>query len=469
MKHRVVLTATLALLVAATALPIKAASPEDFWPTWRGPKGSGSALKGNPPVTWSETENIKWKASVPGKGLSSPVIWEGKIFFLTAIDTGQPGTPEPTPAAQAAAIQPPAPPAGAGPAGPGGPGRPGRGGPGGAAPKTVYKFDVVCMDRATGKVLWQKTAKEAVPHEGTHPTGSFASYSPITDGRLVWASFGSRGLYCYDMDGNLKWSHPLVPMKAKMSFGEGSSPCVAGDSIFVVCDHEGQSVIFALDKETGKVLWRKDRDEKTAWATPVAAEVGGKVQIITNATSLTRSYDAKTGELLWQCKGMTDNVIPTPIVAFDKVFLISGFRGSALQAVRLDRTGDLTGTDAIAWQMKDGTPYVPSPVHMGERLFFCGDGGNKGVISCYNAKTGQALFSKQALTGIDSIYSSFVGVGDRVYVAGRNGMTVVVKNADTFEILATNKLDDGFDASPAIVGDELYLKGNKSLYCIAKK
>jgi len=201
----------------------------------------------------------------------------------------------------------------------------------------------VCLDRATGKVLWQKTAKEAVPHEGHQPTGSFASNSLVTDGHRAWASFGSRGLYCFDMEGNLKWSRPLVPMKIKMAFGEGSSPCLAGDAIFVVCDQEGQSVLFAFNKETGQPLWRKDRDEKTSWATPVAAEQDGKVQIITNATSLIRSYDAKTGDILWQCKGQTDNVIPTPITAFGMVFCISGFRGSALQAIRLGRTGDLTG------------------------------------------------------------------------------------------------------------------------------
>ncbi len=451
MKQCRVCSVMVLFLLTASAV---AASGQGFWPAWRGPLANGTAVQGNPPVTWSETENIKWKVPVPGRGLSSPVIWDNRIFFLTAIDTGQAGTSEAAPAQ---------------PAQPGPGARGGRGGPGGSAPKTVYKFDVVCMDRVTGKVLWQKTAKEAVPHEGSHQTGSFASYSPVTDGRLVWASFGSRGLYCYDVEGNLRWSHPLVPMKTRMAFGEGSSPCLAGDALFVVCDHEGQSVIFAFNKETGQVLWSKDRDEKTSWATPVAAEVGGKIQIITNATAKTRSYDAKTGDILWECTGQTENVIPTPIVASDRVLLISGFRGSSLQAVRLDRTGDLTGTDAILWQMKDGTPYVPSPVLMGDRLFFCGDGGNRGLISCTDAKTGQALYSKQALTGIDSIYASFVGVGDRVYVAGRNGTTVVVKNADTFEILATNKLGDGIDATPAIVGDELYIKGNKSLYCIATK
>jgi outer membrane protein assembly factor BamB len=433
---------------AVVCSPALAASGDDFWPAWRGPQATGAALKGNPPTTWSETENVKWKVALPGQGQSSPIIWENKIFFQTAIDTGKAG------AADAQAAQPAAPaPSWAG----------------GSAPKTTHKFDVVCMDRTTGKILWEKTAAEAVPHEGHQETGSFAAYSPVTDGKHVWTSFGSHGLYCYDMDGNLKWSKPLVLMKIKMAFGEGGSPCLAGDAIVVVCDHEAGSVIFAFNKETGDLLWKKDRDEKTTWATPVAVEGGGKLQVVANGTKATRSYDAKTGDLIWQCTGQTENAIPTGVPGFGMIYCISGFRGSSLQALRLDKTGDLTGTDGIAWQMKDGTPYVPSPVLMGERLIFCGDGNSKGFISCYNAKTGKALYSKQPAPGIDTIYASFVGVGDRVYVTARNGTVVVIKNADTFEIVATNKLNDAIDATPAIVGDELCIKGNKFFYCIAKK
>jgi outer membrane protein assembly factor BamB len=425
------------------------------WPTWRGPDGSGVAAKGNPPATWSETENIKWKVAIPGKGQSSPIIWGDKIFFQTAIDTGQAGTAQ----AQAAS-----------PASPQAPARGGRGGfGGGRGPTTVYKFDVICLDRATGKTLWQKTATEAVPHEGHQQTGSFASYSPVTDGKHVWASFGSRGLHCFDLDGNLKWSKPLVQMSTRASFGEGSSPCLAGDAVVVVCDHEGQSVIFAFSKETGDLLWQKDRDEQTSWTTPVAAEVDGKVQVIVCATKFTRAYDAKTGEVIWQCGGMTDNAVPTPIVAGDMVYCISGFRGSSLMAIKLGRTGDLTGTDAVVWKMSDGTPYVPSGALMGERLFFCGSGNNQGIVSCYHVKTGQALFSKERLQDVNTIYGSFVGAADRVYIPSRNGTVAVIKNADTFEILATNKLNDSFDATPAIVGDELYLRGNESFYCIAKQ
>lgn len=445
------------ILCAAAQL----ASGDDFWPTWRGPQATGVAAKGNPPSTWSEKENIKWKVEIPGQGQSSPVIWENKIFFQTAIDTGKAGAAVAAPAASAA-------PAAAAPGGRGG--RGGRGGfGGGPAPKTILKFDVVCLDRATGKILWEKTATEAVPHEGHQQTGSFSAASPVTDGKHIWASFGSRGLYCYDMDGNLKWSKPLVQMKILFAFGEGSSPCLAGDAIVVVCDHEAGSVIFAFNKETGDLLWKKDRDEKTSWATPVAVEGGGKLQVVTNATKATRSYDAKTGDLIWQSTGQTRNAIPTSIPGFGMIYCLSGYMGSSLQAIRLDRTGDLTGTDGIAWQMKDGTPYVPSPVLMGERLFFCGDGGNKGLLSCTNATTGKALYSKKPLPGVDQLYASFVGVGDRLYVAARNGTVAVVKNADAFEIMATNKLDDTIDATPAIVGDELYIRGSKYFYCIAKK
>jgi outer membrane protein assembly factor BamB len=454
MRQSISLKITGLFIVAAVCGQAWAASGDDFWPTWRGPQATGMALKGNPPITWSETENVKWKVEIPGKGQSSPVIWENKIFFQTAIDTGKPGT---------AGAQP------AQPEQPAAPARGGRGMPGGASPKTVWKFDLICMDRATGKIIWQKTAAEAMPHEGHQETGSFAPYSPVTDGKRVWANFGSRGMYCYDMDGNLKWSKPLVQMKIRAAFGEGSSPCIAGDAVVVVCDSEAGSAIFAFNKETGDLLWKKDREEGTSWATPVAVEGGGKLQVVTNATKATRSYDAKTGDIIWQSTGQTQNAIPTGIPAFGMIYCISGFMGSSLQAIRLDKTGDLTGTDGIVWQMKDGTPYVPSPVLMGERLFFCGDGGNKPVVSCYNAKTGKALYSKQSLAGLNTLYASFVGVGDRFYVPARNGTTAVVKNADTFEVLATNKLDDTIDATPAIVGDELYIRGAKSFYCIAKK
>jgi len=449
MKHPGILGITVVFLLIAVCTQTLAAGADDCWPTWRGPAANGTAPQGNPPMTWSESENIKWKVAIPGQGHSSPIIWGNKIFLQTAIDTGQ------TKAAEAQPAQPPAT-------------ANGRKSLSTPAPKTVHKFDLVCVDRATGKILWEKTATEAVPHEGHQPTGTFANYSPVTDGKYVWVSFGSRGLHCFDLDGNLKWSQPLPTLRTVMGFGEGSSPALAGDAIIVMCDQEAGSAIFAFNKATGEQIWRKDRDEPTSWATPAVAEVDGKTQVIVSATKLTRSYDAGTGDLIWQCSGQVRNVIPSPVLGFGMVFCTSGYQGSSLQAIKLAGSkGDLSGTDAVVWQVKKGTPYVSSPLLYSNRIYVFSVLTPK--LSCYEAQTGKPLFTEQTLAGINQVYASPVGVADRVYCPGRNGVTVVIRNADTFEVLATNKLDDGLDASPAVIGDELYLRGNKSLYCIAKK
>jgi outer membrane protein assembly factor BamB len=438
-----------AVVVSLMSVNVFGGSGGDYWPMWRGPDGTGAARKGNPPITWSETENIKWKVDVPGESLSSPIIWGNKIFFQTAIKTEKKVDVKQEDDSQQDQSG----------------GRRRRGSP---PPTNIYKFDIVCMDRSNGKILWQKTVREELPHEGHHDTASFANYSPVTDGKYLWTSFGSRGVHCYDIDGNHKWSKELSRLSTRGSFGEGSSPALAGDAVIVVCDHEGDSEVFAFNKETGELIWKKARDESTSWATPVAVEVDGRTQVIINATNFIRSYDAKTGDIIWQCSGQTGNVIPTPVIGFDMVFCMSGFRGSAFQAIKLGKTGDLSGTDAVVWEMSDGTAYVPSQLLLGDKLFFCADSRNAGLVSCYDAKTGKAHYMKQRLDGVDTIYSSLVGVGDRVYVAARNGIVVALKNSDELEVLATNKLDDGFDATPAIVGDELYLKGKEHFYCIAK-
>jgi len=433
------------LVTALLAGSAFAESSTDYWPAWRGPQASGVAPAGKPPLTWSESENIKWKVPVPGEGTSSPIVWADKIFFLTAVKTDRLGTPTQAPVSDGSTPAP---------------------FHGGQAPKNVYKFDLVCLDRASGRTLWRKTVREEVPHEGTHPNHGFASYSPVTDGTYVWVSFGSRGVHCYDLNGEHKWSRDLGKMTIKMAFGEGSSPTLAGNALIVVMDHEGESFVYAMDKTTGQTLWKQPRDEATSWATPVTAEVTGKTQVIVSATKFIRSYDVSTGELIWQCSGQTANVIPSPIVAFGMVFCASGFRGSSLQAIELGRTGDLSGTDAIRWQVNKATPYVPSPILYGDSIYVCSV--NKAVVSCYQARTGKANFTEQPLSEVGEIYASPVGAADRVYFVGREGTAQVIRNAERFEILATNKLDDKFDASPAIVGNELYLKGKRNLYRLSE-
>lgn len=420
---------------------------QDYWPAWRGPTACGVSPKGRPPLTWSETENVKWKAVVPGRGTSSPIVWADKIFFLTAIETDRQGTPPaPGPAPD---VNTPAP------------------FHGGKTPKNVYKFDLVCLDRATGRVLWQRTVREEVPHEGHHPDHGFASYSPVTDGVHVWAAFGSRGVHCYTLDGQPQWSRDLGRLTTKMMFGEGSSPALAGAALIVVMDQENQSFIYALDKKTGVLLWKQPRDEDTAWATPAVAEVKGRMQVIVSATKRIRSYDLQTGAEIWQCGGQTQNVIPSPIASDGLVFCTSGFRGSELQAIELGHTGDLTGTGAVRWQVSKATPYVPSPILYDGRLYVCSV--NQAAISCYDAGTGRLNFVRERLEAVRDIYASPVGAAGRVYFVGRQGTTQVIRNADKLEILATNRLDDEFDASPALAGDELFLKGKKYVYCISER
>lgn len=335
-------------------------------------------------------------------------------------------------------------------------------------PDQFYQFTLLCLDRQSGKVLWQKIAREEIPHEGYRPDeGSFASSSPMTDGESVYAYFGSHGLHCYDLQGNLKWEKDLGKMKIKMAFGEGSSPVLFGDTIVVNWDHEGDSFIAALDKNTGKELWRQAREEKTSWATPLVVQQDGKAQVITDASNKIRSYDLASGKLLWECGGLTANVIPSPVASGGMLYAMSGFRGNALLAIHLGRSGDLTGTDAIAWSHNKSTPYVPSPLLYGDKLYFFA--GNNGMISCLDTKSGNAFIDAERLEDLKNVYASPVGADGRVYLVGRNGVTLVLKQSEKLEILATNKLDESFDASPAIAGKELFLRGHEYLYCIAEK
>ncbi|MFB3040735.1 MAG: PQQ-binding-like beta-propeller repeat protein [Candidatus Poribacteria bacterium] len=417
---------------------------QKYWPTWRGPGTTGVSPLGNPPIKWSEDQNIRWKIEIPGKGLASPIVWRNTVFVLTAIETDKQVEPQEKSEPQ----------------------RRGRRGPPNINTTIIHKFVIFAINRQDGSILWQRTVREELPHEGTHPTGSWASNSPVTDGEHVYAYFGSRGLYCFDMQGNLQWEKDLGEMTIKLGFGEGSSPVLYGEVIVINWDHEGQSFIAALDKNTGKEVWKVDRDERTSWSTPIVVGHDGKPQVIISATDRTRSYELTTGNLIWECRGMTLNAIPTPVAANGMVYLTSGFRGNALQAIRLaSAKGDITDSEAIVWEYDRDTPYVPSPLLYGNRLYFLKR--NNGILSCFNAETGEAHYGPQRLEGIDEVYASPVGASHRVYLVGRNGTAVVVKDGPTFEVLAENVLDDGFDASPAIVDREIYLRGHKYLYCIA--
>jgi outer membrane protein assembly factor BamB len=409
------------------------------WHQWRGPNATGLAPDADPPTEWSESKNLKWKAEIPGFGKSSPIVWENKVFLTTAIDTARivPGAtkPEDQPERQF----------------------------GIKFPNTLYKFVVYCLDRDTGKVLWERTAVEELPHEGHHGDNSHASASPITDGKKLYVSFGSRGFYCYDLDGKKLWEQKLPKVETRLSFGEGSSPAVYGDTVVLVRDNETSSGIVAMNAATGKARWTKPRQEPSAWATPLILEHKGKVQVVTNATNKVRSYDLKTGDLLWECGGQVTNVTPSPVPYGDDVICMSGYRGSIAMKLPLDAKGDITGSPSIEWKYDKDTPYVPSPLLYGDLLYF--NKLNNAILTILDARTGQSVRGPERIEGLQSIYASPVGAADRVYFTSRNGTTAVYKVGPEPEVLSVNKLEDLVDASLALAGKQLFLRGRESLYC----
>ena len=278
--------------------------------------------------------------------------------------------------------------------------------------------------------------------------------------------FGSNGTYAYDFDGQLLWQNDLGDMTARRGFGEGNSPALAGGYLIVNWDHEGDSFIVALDKATGREAWRTDRPgEVTSWSTPLVVERGGDLQIVVSATGRSRGYDARSGRELWSLGGMTVNQIPSPLYDDGLVFLSSGYRGSMLQAVRLDAAqGELEGTEAVAWQLERDTPYVATPLLYGEQLYFFKHFRN--ILTVVDPKTGVVRYGPVRLPELGDVYASPVGAANRVYLFGRDGQAMVLENGPVLKVLATNSLDEPVDGTPALVGDRLYVRSRRALYAL---
>ena len=414
----------ISFVVAVASLFLTSCCLADNWGHWRGADGNGIALNADPPTEWSSTKNVKWKVELPGLGSGSPVIWDNQVFVTTAIPTGK-----------------------------------------GDRQLPELDFRLLCFERSTGTLVWQQTAIVATPHQGTHSTNGFASGSPCTDGQHVYAPFGSRGLYCYTMDGKLVWKrNDFGRMDTRNSFGEGSSPTLAADKILLPWDHEGPSALYALDKLTGKTVWKTDRDEPTCWATPLVVSNGDQQQVIMNGQTCARAYDLATGKELWRCAGQTERPCASPVSMGDMVFVGSGHRGSFLAAFRLTGTGNIQGTENVAWTITRDTPDIGSPLLSAGRLYF--HKGKSGQLSCVDAATGQPYYMASRIPGLDSIYASPVAAGGYVYLTARNGTTVVIKDAGQLEIVATNSVDETVDATPAPVDDQLFIRGERHLFCI---
>lgn len=418
------LLARCALVVGCFSLagPLDAAE----WGHWRGPDGNGVASEATPPIEWSDTKNVKWKLRIPGRGSGSPIVWGDRVFVATAVSQkGSTGSRVPS--------------------------------------REPLEFVLMSLDRQTGKIQWRQTALATTPHGPTHSTNSYASASPCTDGEYVYAHFGSEGIYCFTIEGEPVWDRDLGNMTTRAGFGEGSSPTLADDKLIVPWDHEGQSYLFALDKRTGDILWQTPRDEPTCWATPLVIEHQGKQQVIMNGQNYARAYDLETGDELWRCGGQAERPVASPVAEGGLVFVGSGHRGSFLGAFTPDGSGDIEGSKSVVWTVGRNTPDIGSPVLSDGRLYFYK--GKTGLLSCVDAKTGEPHYLTKR-TGLRTIYASPVVAGGHVYLTDRDGKTVVIEDSEQFNIVAENSVGETVDATPAPVGDQLFIRGERHLFCI---
>ncbi len=442
---RVLRCALISCTLGLAPLSIVAA---ENWPHWRGPHADGSAPLADPPTTWdgASGKNIRWRAELVGQGSATPIIWGDQVFIVACEPTDRVATPAELPNP---ADRPPP--------------RPGYDRQT-TEPKNFFRFSVTSYERGTGKVVWRKVLAEAVPHEGHHATHSYASGSPTTDGERLYVSFGSFGIFCLDLTGQLLWERKLGRLTTRRGYGEAVSPVHHQGRLLINWDQEVDSALYCLDAKTGDTKWKADRDEITTWTTPLVTEFGGKTQVILNGTRKVRSHDLETGRVIWSCEGMTENAIPSALRYRDAAIILSGYQGNSGVSVPLSSQGDLGRDGPVNWRTKSGNPYVPSPVLVGDHLYFTK--GLANVLTALDAATGVPLFEGERLPGLAVIYASPILAGGRVYFTDRNGVTVVLQPGPTLKILATNALQDGVDGSPVAVGKQLFLRGQKALYCI---
>lgn len=439
------------LLCCLSALCLAAAAPAaDFdvekqqnWHHWRGPDANGFAAKADPPTTWGPDKNLRWKAPLVGRGSATPIVWGDRVFVLAAEKTDRKATPAELPVPDPGFDRKTEP------------------------PTHFYRFLVRCYDRATGRLRWDRVAAEKVPHEGHHATHSYAAGSPTTDGERLYASFGSAGTFCYDLDGKPLWSRDLGRLNTRLAWGEAVTPVVHGDALVVNHDQEANAKLFCLDAKTGQTRWVVKREEKTTWSTPLITTAGRRTVVVANGTTRVRAYDLATGEELWAGSAMTTNPIPSPVRVGDAVVAMSGYGKSVAVSIPLDSHGDLGAAVKGNWRHAAGAPYVPSPALANGRLYFTQ--ANDPLLSVLDAATGRVRLDRERVPQVRGFYASPVVAAGRVYLVDRAGTAVVLKEGDGLDVLAVNRLDDPVDASPAAVGRELFLRGEKFLYCVAER
>jgi outer membrane protein assembly factor BamB len=419
------------------------------WPSFRGSGAAGVADGQHPPTSWDAASgrNIVWKTAIPGLAHSSPIVWDDRVFVTTAV--GGPDNPE---------------------------FKSGNYGAGTAAADMVnHKYEVICLDKKTGKILWQQTATSGVPKVKRHIKATHANPTPVCDGKHLVVSFASEGLYCYDLAGALLWKQDLGTLDAgafndpEIQWGAASSPILFKNLVIVQCDRQADSYIAAFDIGSGKKVWRTARDEPPSWATPTIVVGPKRTELVANGTRFVRGYDPATGTELWRLGGNSEITVPTPFAAEGLVFVTSGYHPvQPIFAIWPGGDGDITPAKGepgqhLAWRKERGGPYMPTPIVYGPHLYVC---TNNGIVTCYDAKTGEQIYRQRL--GSNAHSASLVAADGRVYFTSEEGDIYVVKAGATLDLLATNKMGDPCLATPAISDGMLFVRSQHYLFGIGR-
>ena len=434
-KTAIVLVAGLLALVF-----INAASAAN-WPQWRGPDGLGISTEKNLPTEWSINKNIKWKTPIVGRGHSSPIVWGNRVFLTTAVEGDVvPGAKAVTHSIDGKEFRH----------------------PDSVGADRKHLFKVIALDRTTGKIVWEQTAFEGTPYDDRHRKSSYAASTPLTDGKHVYAFFGTEGLYAYDMKGKLAWKADLGKL-GTVGMGAGTSPILYENLVIMQCDEEnGQaSFIVGLDKKTGKQVWKTPRKVQVSWSTPLLVRTSKRAELITVGTESIISYDPATGKELWTHKGVESNAIPSPVANSENVFIVAGFPKKIALAIPLGGSGDLG--DQVTWKYEKGTAYVPSPILYGDHLYLTTD---RGILTCLDAKSGAVKYEGGRVPIPATFTASPVAFGGNILLTSEDGDTFMVKAGAKHEILGSNSVGEPVYASPAIADGLIFIRGEKNLYCI---
>jgi outer membrane protein assembly factor BamB len=422
------------------------------WPQFRGPLATGVVEGQSTPTTWdaSKAQNLRWKTEIPGLSHSSPVVWGDKIFVVTAVSSN---AKEETRFGLYGDVAPVK-----------------------DDPKQTWK--VYALDKRTGKILWQQTASEGIPKVKRHPKSTHASSTPATDGKYLIVLFGSEGLYAYDLNGKLLWKQDLGILDSGWFYDpdyqweHGSSPIIYGNLVIVQADIQKNSFIAAYELKTGKLAWKTPREEIPSWATPTVYPGKARAELIANGSRAIRGYDPLTGKELWRLSPNSEITTPTPFVANDLIFVTSGYAPiQPIYAIKPGATGDISlkdgkdSNDFIAWSKQRGGPYMPTPIVYGDLLYTC---SNQGVLSAYNAKTGERVYQERLGGKGGAFTSSPVASGGKIYLSSEDGDVFVVKAGPKYELLATNPVGEVMMATPAISDGLVIVRGINHLFAFGE-